>query len=70
MISLKAVRVALGALLTFTLGIPTSDSTVNLGYAQYQGVLNASEGITSFIGIRYADPPTGTLFAFAFYLLL
>ncbi|KAJ7205923.1 cephalosporin esterase [Mycena haematopus] len=34
---------------------------VDLGYAQYQGVVNTSLGITSFLGIRYASPPTGNL---------
>jgi hypothetical protein len=33
---------------------------VDLGYASYQGVYNESTSITSFLGIRYAAPPTGT----------
>ncbi|KAF8205833.1 Alpha/Beta hydrolase protein [Mycena galopus ATCC 62051] len=34
---------------------------VNLGYAQYQGVVNTGLGITKFLGMRYATPPTGNL---------
>ncbi|KAJ7653507.1 Alpha/Beta hydrolase protein [Mycena rosella] len=34
---------------------------VDLGYAQYQGVFDAGLNITSFLGIRYAAPPTGNL---------
>ena len=34
---------------------------VNLGYAQYAGVINTINGNTEFLGIRYAAPPTGTL---------
>lgn len=32
---------------------------VNLGYAQYQGVLDSTSGNTHFLGMRYAAPPTG-----------
>lgn len=34
-----------------------SAPVVDLGYAQYQGALTAN--ITSFLGMRYAAPPTG-----------
>ena len=34
---------------------------VNLGYAQYAGVIDTTTGNTEFLGIRYAAPPTGTL---------
>ncbi|KAK7048474.1 carboxylic ester hydrolase [Favolaschia claudopus] len=34
---------------------------VDLGYAQYQGVVNDALNITAFRGIRYAAPPTGPL---------
>ncbi|KAJ7625350.1 Alpha/Beta hydrolase protein [Mycena polygramma] len=34
---------------------------VDLGYAQYQGVVDTELNITAFRGIRYAAPPTGTL---------
>ncbi|KAF7350856.1 Carboxylic ester hydrolase [Mycena sanguinolenta] len=32
---------------------------VDLGYAQYQGAINTSLGIISFLGLRYAAAPTG-----------
>jgi len=32
---------------------------VNLGYAQYQGSIDTTTNITSFLGIRYAAPPVG-----------
>jgi hypothetical protein len=35
-------------------------STVNLGYAQYQGSVDTATNTTSFLGIRYAAPPVGT----------
>ncbi|CCM06438.1 uncharacterized protein FIBRA_08700 [Fibroporia radiculosa] len=35
--------------------------TVDLGYAQYQGVADSTTNITSFLGIRYASPPVGNL---------
>ncbi|KAG2342022.1 alpha/beta-hydrolase [Suillus weaverae] len=38
-----------------------SASTVNLGYAQYQGSIDTATNITSFLGIRYAAPPVGEL---------
>ncbi|KAJ7262675.1 Alpha/Beta hydrolase protein [Mycena haematopus] len=41
--------------------VPTPSPVVDLGYTQYQGVVNTSLGITSFLGIRYAYPPTGNL---------
>ncbi|KAF9557097.1 alpha/beta-hydrolase [Agrocybe pediades] len=54
------------ALLVQTNASPTSSTpVVNLGYAQYQGVVvqdkvtNATH--TQFLGIRYAAPPTGAL---------
>lgn len=40
-------------------------TTVDLGYASYQGSLNSSANITSFLGIRYAAAPVGTLFPVA-----
>ncbi|KAG4025610.1 hypothetical protein MFRU_054g00390 [Monilinia fructicola] len=37
-----------------------STSSVDLGYAQYQGTL-LSSGITQYLGMRYASPPLGDL---------
>ncbi|KAH7906562.1 Alpha/Beta hydrolase protein [Hygrophoropsis aurantiaca] len=34
---------------------------VDLGYAEYQGAVDPSTNITSFLSIRYASPPTGDL---------
>ncbi|KAJ7104745.1 Alpha/Beta hydrolase protein [Mycena epipterygia] len=34
---------------------------VKLGYATYQGVVDTSSNITTFLGIRYAAPPVGDL---------
>lgn len=36
-------------------------ATVNLGYATYQGTFDPGSNTTSFQGIRYAAPPTGSL---------
>ncbi|KAJ7512423.1 alpha/beta-hydrolase [Mycena galericulata] len=46
-----AITVALG-------GASTSPKVVDLGYASYQSTLSPAEGVTSFLGIRYAAPPT------------
>lgn len=34
---------------------------VDLGYERYQGVVNASTGLNTFLGIRFAAPPTGSM---------
>ncbi|KAJ7651188.1 Alpha/Beta hydrolase protein [Roridomyces roridus] len=51
--------------LLLLLGIPLAGvqaaPTVNLGFAQYQGAVDAATNITSFLGIRYAAPPLGDL---------
>ncbi|KAF4599920.1 hypothetical protein EYR40_007024 [Pleurotus pulmonarius] len=36
---------------------PTPAPTIDLGYAQYQGLINASTGVASYLGIRFAQPP-------------
>ncbi|TDL29079.1 alpha/beta-hydrolase [Rickenella mellea] len=58
--SLIRVCVLIGASLA-TVNAATSSPVVNLGYAQYQGALNTTTNVTTFMGIRYASPPTGTL---------
>lgn len=46
--------------LSLVAGLPTSSPpVVDLGYAQYQGVFNATTDQTAFLGIRYAAPPIG-----------
>ncbi|KAG0700092.1 Alpha/Beta hydrolase protein [Suillus ampliporus] len=37
--------------------VATSAPIINLGYAQYQGSVDTTTNITSFLGIRYAAPP-------------
>ncbi|EGN99360.1 hypothetical protein SERLA73DRAFT_108823 [Serpula lacrymans var. lacrymans S7.3] len=44
-----------------TLAGNASSPIVDLGYAQYQGTLDTSTNITSFLSIRYAAPPIGEL---------
>ncbi|KAL4268510.1 Carboxylic ester hydrolase [Pleurotus pulmonarius] len=36
---------------------PTPAPTIDLGYAQYRGLVNASTGVASYLGIRFAQPP-------------
>ncbi|KAJ7781796.1 Alpha/Beta hydrolase protein [Mycena maculata] len=38
-----------------------SAPVVDLGYAQYQGIVDTDLNITAFLGMRYAAPPTGNL---------
>ncbi|KZP26485.1 alpha/beta-hydrolase [Athelia psychrophila] len=38
-----------------------SSPVVDLGYARYRGSTDLASNITSFLGIRYATPPTGSL---------
>ncbi|KAF7365126.1 Carboxylic ester hydrolase [Mycena venus] len=40
---------------------PPTAPVVDLGYAQYQGVVDTKLNIAAFRGIRYAAPPTGSL---------
>ncbi|VDC03514.1 unnamed protein product [Peniophora sp. CBMAI 1063] len=49
-------------ILTFALHCASAQSsvkTVDLGYATYQTDANIDIGVTSFLGVRYAAPPTG-----------
>ncbi|KAI9759113.1 MAG: hypothetical protein M4579_002560 [Chaenotheca gracillima] len=38
-----------------------SNLTVDLGYEVYEGTYNSTTGLNSFLGVRYAAPPTGQL---------
>jgi len=38
---------------------PSPLKVVDLGYAKYQTDVSLEDGVTSFLGIRYAAPPTG-----------
>ncbi|CCM06693.1 uncharacterized protein FIBRA_08980 [Fibroporia radiculosa] len=61
---IKAGLLAVLQLLLLAPGRPASAAsppTVDLGYAQYQGAVDSTTNITSFLGIRYASPPVGNL---------
>ncbi|TFY71855.1 hypothetical protein EVG20_g1158 [Dentipellis fragilis] len=51
------------ALLALSSGARTTAvfRTIDLGYATYQSNVHLAEGVTSFLGIRYAAPPIGRL---------
>ena len=38
-----------------------SIKVVDLGYARFESDLSLVDGVTSFLGLRYAAPPTGNL---------
>ncbi|KAJ7442601.1 Alpha/Beta hydrolase protein [Mycena latifolia] len=59
--SLKLLQGTLVFLVSVRTAYSTNTPVVDLGYAQYQGVFDADLNITSFLGIRYAAPPTGNL---------
>ena len=44
--------------------------TVDVGYAVYQGAFNQTTDTTSFLGIRFAAPPVGTLIFYCFPLMI
>ncbi|KAF7344320.1 Carboxylic ester hydrolase [Mycena sanguinolenta] len=48
-------------LLAVSLAGAQTSPIVDLGYAQYQGVVNPANNITHFLGIRYAAAPLGDL---------
>lgn len=48
---------ACSSVLALILALPV----VDLGYGTYHGTFNSTAIITTFFGIRYATPPTGTL---------
>jgi hypothetical protein len=49
------------AVAVVALGKPSSPKAVDLAYAKYQSDVSLEEGVTSFLGIRYAAAPAGTL---------
>lgn len=66
MLGLSCLRVLLlGLAVTTSEAIPAgrrntdSNSTIDLGYAVYQGSVNPNSNVQSFKGIRYAAPPLG-----------
>ncbi|KAJ7314680.1 Alpha/Beta hydrolase protein [Mycena albidolilacea] len=49
------------AAILFILPWAMATPVIDLGYAQYQGTVNTTTNITTFLGIRYAAPPVGNL---------
>ncbi|KAJ7074583.1 Alpha/Beta hydrolase protein [Mycena amicta] len=41
--------------------VSATGPVVNLGYAKYEGAINLQNNVTTFLGVRYAAPPTGNL---------
>lgn len=39
----------------------TPSPIIDLGYARYQGLINASTGVASYLSIRFAQPPVQEL---------
>ncbi|KAJ7149765.1 alpha beta-hydrolase [Mycena crocata] len=39
----------------------TASPIIDLGYTRYQGIVNTTTNLTTFLGIRYAAPPVGEL---------
>lgn len=64
MTKLSSFLLVFGALSTaYASGLNERDTVstvaIDLGYAQYQGVFDTSKNVSSFLGMRYANPPTG-----------
>ena len=61
--ALTVLHSFLHAAVIFLVWVRTVESAtapvVDLGYAQYEGVVDTKLNITVFRGIRYAAPPTG-----------
>ncbi|KAG6830004.1 hypothetical protein H0H92_002695 [Tricholoma furcatifolium] len=55
------LSVFLSSNLAFAANVAATTPVVDLGYAKYAGSFNATSGVTEFLGMRYAAPPTGTL---------
>lgn len=52
---------ALSVVQSVALAQNTTHKIANLGNVTYQSDINLDVGVTSFLGIRYAAPPTGEL---------
>ncbi|KAJ7077237.1 Alpha/Beta hydrolase protein [Mycena epipterygia] len=61
MVSLRVCATAVTVLLAIPFASAQTGPIVDLGYAQYQGAVDAATNITNFLGIRYAAPPIGDL---------
>ncbi|TKX18785.1 hypothetical protein C1H76_9046 [Elsinoe australis] len=62
MASLKALCLVLAAIPALVSGQnSTNEPIVNLGYGQFRGTVNTTVGVTTYFGLRYAQPPVGEL---------
>ncbi|KAJ7505659.1 alpha beta-hydrolase [Mycena galericulata] len=61
MLSLHLHSVCVFILLAIPLASAQASPIIDLGYAQYQGLVDTTANITTFSGIRYAAPPVGDL---------
>lgn len=64
MAKLSSFLLLLGALSTaYADGLHQRDTVstaaIDVGYAQYQGIFDTSKNVSYFLGMRYANPPTG-----------
>lgn len=67
---MKDLRIAFGLAALIAFASPTlsarhvarqssNGTTVNLGYASYEGTIDSTTNVTKFLGIRYAAAPVG-----------
>jgi hypothetical protein len=58
---LLLIATTVGICLAFKLGDSeaTNNTIVDLGYSKYEGSFNSLNGVTTFLGIRYAAAPIG-----------
>ena len=59
--SLNSLKLALPLLACLSPVVAGSNTVVDLGYAIYQGTFNSTLNRTDFLALRYAAPPTGSL---------
>ncbi|KAG9225194.1 hypothetical protein CCMSSC00406_0007025 [Pleurotus cornucopiae] len=57
----KTPSLLLAALLSFTHAARTTEPIIDLGYARYRGSINDTTSVTSYLGIRFAEPPVEDL---------
>ncbi|KAF4570967.1 hypothetical protein EYR36_001765 [Pleurotus pulmonarius] len=57
----KTSSFLLAALFNFAPATQTAGPIVDLGYARYQGSVNDTTNVTSYLGIRFAEPPVEDL---------
>lgn len=57
----KIPPLLLVALSSFRPAAQTTGPIVDLGYARYRGSVNGTTNVTSYLGIRFAEPPVEDL---------